>query len=348
MVIVGSQFRHSGGLNRNIMQVLTAGMATFGLSSAATTSLPTKNYDQINNTVVTAFFNLGTQRHSLEEYYQMMGRLFSNNDGMIIFTSPDLAQFLGSVRGKEKRTLVVPMRLNETKTSQIFSKEHWIQNITSSSPPPPFRIGSNRGAPIEAHQLWLAKVEFLKYATQLNPFRSTYFAWVDAGMVRDDMYTNGTILERIPNDLPPDKLMLLHITNIIHHKDCSQMGGGIFGGYTPAVDQYYDAYYKTMKSIGTNRQWAPMLTSEQALLYEVCAVYNLCYVVHPMKQNGLEMALQYPMFYMLPFHSQSQFEVLQNNSLVDYNHNGPTCFRPNEETRKCTSTYTMMQCSSTN
>jgi hypothetical protein len=237
------------------------------------------------------------------------------------------------------------MHLNETKTSQIFSKQHWIQNITSSSPPPPFTIGSNGGAPIEVHQLWLAKVEFLKYATQLNPFQSTYFAWVDAGMVRDDMYTNRTILERIPNDLPSDKLMLLHITNIIHHKDCHQMGGGIFGGYKLAVDLYHDAFYKAMKSIGTNHVWAPMLTSEQALLYEVCAINNLCYFIHPMKRTGLELALQHPMFYMLPFHSQSRYEVLQNNSLVDHHHNGPTCFTPNNETRKCTSTHTMMKCS---
>ena len=59
-----------------------------------------RNLFTTNNTIVTAYYDLSTTRHSSEEYDLLMTRLFSSNDAMIIFTSPDLVTKLSSMRQK--------------------------------------------------------------------------------------------------------------------------------------------------------------------------------------------------------------------------------------------------------
>ena len=154
-------------------------------------------YDRANNTIITAFFRLSTKRHTQEDYDQLLEKLASLDDPMIIYTSPDLVSKFTALRAdKMERTMVIPLHLNETAVANQFPIDTWKWAHGKFA---------NKAGTHEVFWIWHAKVELLHQGAQLNPFGSTFFAWVDAGMVRWPEYANKTLLERIPPELPSDK-----------------------------------------------------------------------------------------------------------------------------------------------
>lgn len=192
-------------------------------SSQAQQSRSMNDHDQSNKTIITAFFLLNTGRHSNDEYFELMGRLFSSPDPMIIFTSPELAPKLAEMRRKPKRTVVIPVELKDMKVSKKYTEEFW-WNISKHARGATMNGGYNPNL----YRIWNSKVEFLKMGSDFNPFRSNFFAWVDAGLVRWDKYTNISIIQQVPPELPENKLMCLDVTWILYHKAHFQMGGGMY------------------------------------------------------------------------------------------------------------------------
>ncbi|KAL3936666.1 MAG: hypothetical protein SGBAC_008063 [Bacillariaceae sp.] len=245
-----------------------------------------------------------------------MAKLFSNNDAMIIYTSYDFEPTMRAMRQKPERTMIVPIRLNETKSWQMFSYDFWYFDVFR----PSRRIrslGSNKG--IVDHLpyiVWNSKVEFLKLGSELNPFRSTFFAWIDAGFVRWNEYANTTIVQRIPPELPKEKLLIMDVTPILSHKKYKQMSAGMFGGYKPAIDTYYEKYFSVMESAGNSKD-APLLSTEQFLLHRTCLQSpGLCHIIVPMDSNTLGPALMFPYFYMLALFNAIQYKMMELNGKI--------------------------------
>ena len=150
-------------------------------------SLPTKVLDirqrfvRSNNTIVTAYYQLKTNRHGgRNDYFELMENLFSNDDPMIIFTSHDLVANLTTIRHQRQppnRTLIIPLELQYTEIASLLPIGRWEE------------IGMlmNAKQGVDTHEvywIWHAKFELLKRALDLNPFQSNFFAWYDAGMIR--------------------------------------------------------------------------------------------------------------------------------------------------------------------
>jgi hypothetical protein len=276
--------------------------------------VPSKfEYDHANNTVVTAFYPLNSNRHSQDDYMLYMARLFSNDDPMIIFTSHDLAQKIRSMRGKPKRTLIIPMHLNETKAVQLFPLDFWKRNV----PPKVHGIGSSDTNSYQVRVIWNSKIEFLKLGSDINPFGSKFFAWVDAGLIRWDDYANTTILQRVPPELQRDRFMVMNVTSVLFHKTYKQMAAGLFGGYKKAIDLYYEKYYQILWKTGNSTTTAPLLASEQVSMHNVCVeTPGLCHVVTPRRSKCCSPALQQPYFYMLPYCNRKEFNAMKIAGIV--------------------------------
>lgn len=281
-----------------------------------------------NNTIITALFLVNsTKRHSDQEYIDLMARLFSNNDSMVIFTSPDLAPKLKQIRGgKPERTVVIPMELSETKVARIYAPEFW-SRVSEDGNGTRKVHGIHSGLNYEIYQIWNSKVEFVKLASDMNPFQSNFFAWVDAGLIRWDQYTNSTILDRIPPELPDNKMALLDVTPILLRKNYHQMGGGFIGGYKPAVDLYYTKYYEKIQEYANSTTRYNLLSNEQIILHDTCTENpGLCFVIWAKraKHNPLTPCLTHPYFYMLPFLNEREYNIMEKQGLVDkkgwYNH----------------------------
>jgi hypothetical protein len=270
--------------------------------------------DDANNTVVTAYFPLNSTRHSDDDYMLYMARLFSNDDPMIIFTSHDFASRIRSMRGKPKRTLIITMHLHETKTLQMFPPDFWGKYV----PPAVRGLGSSSTNIYQVRVIWKSKIEFLKLGSDINPFGSKFFAWVDAGLIRWDNYANTTILQRVPPELPEDRFMVMNVTSVLFHKTYKQMAAGLFGGYKKAIDLYYDKYYQILWKTGNSSTTAPLLASEQVSMHNVCAATpGLCYVVTPKKSRCCSPALLHPYFYMLPFCNREEFIAMKEAGIVN-------------------------------
>lgn len=272
-------------------------------------------YDHANNTIVTAFFPLDTRRHSNDEYTLFMTRLFSNNDAMIIFTTPDFASRIKSMRQKPRRTKIIAMHLNETKTLKMFPPEFWEQHVPQTVQ----GLGSN-SADYPVRVIWNSKIEFLKIGSDQNPFRSNFFAWVDAGLIRWDSYANTTILQRVPPELPRDRFMVMDVTPVLFHKQYQQMAAGLFGGYKKSIDIYYDKYYEKLLETGNSSATAPLLSSEQVMMHNTCTSSpGLCYVVTPRKSECCSPALEHPYFYMLPFCNKKEHDAMKEEGILNPN-----------------------------
>jgi len=274
------------------------------------------HHHQANSTLVTAFFPLdGSTRHTPEEYHEYMTNLFSNDDAMIIFTSQEFEPTIRAMRqnnnNKPDRTLIVPMNLTETRSWQMFSYDFWYFDVFR--PSRKIRsLGSNKGIVDHLpYVVWNSKVEFLKLGSDKNPFRSDFFAWMDVGLVRWEEYTNTTLLQRVPPELSKNKLLIMDVTPILSHKKYKQMSAGMFGGYKPAIDQYYDKYYQVMEDAGNSKD-APLLSTEQFLLHRTCLQSpGLCHIIVPMKSNRLgPAALKFPCFYMLALFNAIQYKMM--------------------------------------
>ena len=209
-----------------------------------------------------------------------MTQLFSSNDAMIIFTSPDLVTKLSSMRQKPERTVVIPQLLNETRISKMFSLDYWKS----------LEIQHGRTNNVKGHEVfwvWHAKLEFLIRGSDLNPFGSNFYAWFDAGMVRWDEFTNTTLLQRIPPELPGDKMMILNVIRVTNKQKSVMMGAGVFGGYKGGIDSYYHRYHQVIEKIKNATEKAHLVAIEQRIMYETCVkTPGLCFVIRPEQLAG--------------------------------------------------------------
>lgn len=277
------------------------------MSLAATTKL-----ERANHTLVTAFFPTPTRRHSLAEYFTLMERLFSCHDAMVIFTSPEMVANLTALRAKYdtagSRTRVIGMDLNETHLAQQYKHipDFW------SQPRP------NKNA-LNAHYttlwVWNEKMEFLKRVAVDNPFRSNFFAWVDAGLVRWDEYANTTLIQRIPPELQRDQMMVLNVTRITARRRNVMMGAGLFGGYREGILRYNERYYDTQQK----ETDLSLSLIEQKMMYKTCVENpGMCLVIRPEQraQDKYGPGVKYGMFYMLSFLNQNYYELMKRDGLV--------------------------------
>ena len=283
-------------------------------------SLPTKVLDirqrfvRSNNTIVTAYYQLKTNRHGgRNDYFELMENLFSNDDPMIIFKSHDLVANLTTIRHQRQppnRTLIIPLELQYTEIASLLPIGRWEE------------IGMlmNAKQGVDTHEvywIWHAKFELLKRALDLNPFQSNFFAWYDAGMVRWDRYVNTTLIQRIPPELPDTRMMVLTVDPITT-RGPHMMGGGIFGGYQPAIENFYSRYKESVQEYGNSSRIRrhKILSSEQRLMHRVCAtISGLCFVVNAAKMYGsVDRVNDY--FYMLPFLNQKDYAFLKRRGMV--------------------------------
>lgn len=264
----------------------------------------TWDFDKANNTIVTAYYRLNCNRHSHEEYLEHMTRLFSSEDPMIIFTSPDLVENITAARGKPKRTLVIPMSLNETRMATTYNTSFWEMLPTTWV------------ADYRVYWVWNEKVDFLKKATEMNPFQSNFFAWVDMGLIRWEEYANSTILQRVPPELPSDKIMILNVTRITARARNLMMGAGLFGGYKEGILRFHESFYEVLEDAAITNPKS--LIQEQHLMYFTCVRYpGLCFTVRPEgRNNGYGLAVRYPMFYMLAFMNRDIYAKMKQDGLV--------------------------------
>jgi len=190
-------------------------------------------------TLVTAFFPMN-HKNSWDNYTQWISNLCSLRDPMIIFTPESMSKYFFECRARyhhENITLVVPSEIDDLDSVKDFGKQFWDSQLDSDPEGPK---GKNRHKTSSVYPIWNEKTNFLKRGSDMNPFGSEFFAWVDVGYHRDTKYCGSTMISRLPADLSEDQILILAVGRY------DGVGAGFIGGFRSGISRWHQAFYATL------------------------------------------------------------------------------------------------------
>ena len=137
------------------------------------------------NTLVTGFVQIHDNKefgYNLDLYKKRSEFVLSINTNMIIFCDDSVYDFVVEKRKEFENTTIIKITFNELKYSK------YIDQITQNRE----KNQKNYPDPRNTPQYFCAtmnKFDMLDQAIDLNPFKSTHFAWIDFGYCQQDANT---------------------------------------------------------------------------------------------------------------------------------------------------------------
>ena len=226
-------------------------------------------------TVVTAYYCIKS-KHSPKQYNVWINNLLlrvGRNCKMVIFTSPDLVEYMNAVCQKNAlgaSFTVISMEMKEFKLLKRYPLKTWIQQYAMDPQ-------KSCGRTIECYLIWNSKLMFLKEAMERNIYGSDKYVWIDIGSCRTTNSTSNELehfprYENVSNDkvdivlLRPyssEEMKQVIFYNTVHL-------GGMFGGNTRAINRLYGQFYKALDVYISGRCFAGC---DQQIL-STCYVHN--------------------------------------------------------------------------
>jgi hypothetical protein len=197
-------------------------------------------------TVVTCYYRLKS-KHSPEQYDLWLTTFLENIAcNLVIFTSPDLVQYLYDKRSKfPEKTRIYPIKLADLEIAKKY-KDFWDNQYEMDDL-------KFTGRTKECYILWNSKLWFLKKAIEENPFETDAFIWNDIGCLRT---TDESIIHRIgayPNYANISKTAIdITLLKPFNNKDQRvfineiHFSGAQFGGHTDVVSRFCYRFYKKL------------------------------------------------------------------------------------------------------
>jgi hypothetical protein len=255
---------------------------TFQTIDSRQTAIPdmiSVNADQV--TLVTAYFDVPSKRPS-SEYKPWIRHMMSVKDDMVIFTTPDQAEWLRKLRRGKRKTHIVATTLDETTLVKTYGMDFW-DNQRKVEPGIEKFLHSK-----ELYIIWNMKSHWLQQAIDMNPFGASLFCWIDAGYLRDDFFDNKRLIRYIPRTLQEDQVLMLDVRSIT---SMDYLGGGFIGGYAKGIRKWNSAYY-TMLDANKDR----FIGKDQPWMFKTCHTDpELCVMIEARTTYGD------PWFYMAPY-----------------------------------------------
>lgn len=206
-------------------------------------------------TVITAFFQFDKSKHSSSEYKSWINNFLPHvATPMVVFTDKESSAFIKNVRNGHPIFLLVYDTVWDM-PSPISSRKHRYQNDQYELDPEKTIHSA------DLYATWNSKAWMVSYTTELNPFNSTYFYWVDIGAFRsqgmrrarwpdfnlvDEMFKHGTVnrlhvfvTQNLLFDEDDDRLAYTDLSKI------DLIVGGFFGGTRQAVSWWSNMFYET-------------------------------------------------------------------------------------------------------
>jgi len=188
-------------------------------------------------------------KHSPEEYDKWLTTFLENIEcNLVIFTSPDLVQYLYDKRRKfPEKTRIYPVELADLEIAKkyqaFWDKQYEMDQLKFT------------GRTKECYILWNSKLWFLKKAIEENPFESDRFIWNDIGCLRIE---NSAILKYLGPRYPIYDKISKDAIDIVLLKPFQNMSQRIFinevhfsgaqmGGHKDAILRFYDVFYRKLE-----------------------------------------------------------------------------------------------------
>ena len=188
-------------------------------------------------TLVTAFYDLPSLKQRKEALQHFLQDLPSQ---MIVFTESKFANEIASFPQDASGIRVVVLERNQWTATTKFKPTLWTDQVKQD---PDLRVGRS----VEEFQFAYEKKEFMVKATEMNPFASTDFLWIDPSF-----YGNHPILPSlfpIGSRIPTDRILVSNPEPFTADDVASSYFKGkhrvenlILAGSKPAWDAYAKLY----------------------------------------------------------------------------------------------------------
>jgi hypothetical protein len=233
--------------------------------------IPNNSTTPCRTTLVTVYFEIGGGKHQTGEYEEWIEALREAATCLVVFTDrPELWRD-GRVFVIEADLCAEGLFLNHTWS---FWRRQWFVDPEAAI---------HKGYLL--YLIWNLKPRFLLRATELNPFHSDHFFYVDAGYARE----KGLADTRGPPRLSGRKgVRVLQVGaypaeerrgHFRYTVGQDRIGGGMFGGRAEDIRGWHDLYYGTMADY-VKRGW--FVGKEQNVMATLCAEHrHACVRIRP-------------------------------------------------------------------
>lgn len=204
-------------------------------------------------TVVTAYYRVKS-KHDPQTYLQWMNNLLlsvGHSCKMVIFTSPDLLEYMNEICKKNKKGAVftvISIPLKDFKIVQEYTPDTWFHQYSLDPQ-------KACGRTIECYLIWNSKLWFIKQAMERNIYGSDKYIWIDIGSFRNNNPdVCASLLETFPSydHVSSDKVDITLIRPFLSHEMNKLIFfnsvhlGGMFGGGIHAICQLYKLFYESL------------------------------------------------------------------------------------------------------
>lgn len=226
-------------------------------------------------TVVSAYYDIPSKRSS-DDYHIRLKRFLGKFDcDMVFYTSKDLVDKLKSYRGKfNYRTKFIVSELEDLEFMKKYGFDFWKEQCKKS-------YDIHKDKPLLCG-IWYSKKTFLKTTIDKNPFGSTHFAWIDAGIMdeeytEDVLYVNNKILEI------GDKMNMYSVVELPEGVDFfdktmpDYIAGDTYFGSLGACRKHVNNYDTVVENYIKNDK---SICDDQKILNSLALNYKDNYIVH--------------------------------------------------------------------
>jgi hypothetical protein len=199
-------------------------------------------------TLITAMIKIEKNKYN-SDYIEWISNFLLNVDkNMIIFTTIEYYDIIKKLRSKyERKTFIIITTIEDLymyKEHLDYLKEDHKRDIEKDY------------HNIELYMIWNEKLKFIEKGMDINPFKTTYFAWCDIGYIRNKKYID-MYAKNFPNmeKITEDKIYMLNIDYNFTEDDyiypydnkyetiASIIGGGFILGNEKRLRQMIQLYY---------------------------------------------------------------------------------------------------------
>jgi hypothetical protein len=235
-------------------------------------------------TVVTCYYKINS-KHSHDNYDRWMTNFLSNvSCNLVIFTSPDLVEYIAEKRMRFiDKTIIKTIELEDLPIYKLY-KDLWAVQYQMDNQ-------KDTGRTKECYVIWNSKLFFLREVMESNPFFSDKFIWSDIGCLRMHCYDT-SLMNQIINNYPIyekisktqiDIVLLEPIENAEQKIFIGErhFSGAIFGGHKDVIMLLYELFYKKLYDhiqagifIGCDQQTISSIYNENRELFNCISCNN--------------------------------------------------------------------------
>ncbi len=243
--------------------------------------------DNKSVTIVSCYYKVPS-KHSSSKYEEWINNFLKDSlFNIIIFTSYELMDFFSKYHNQNKNVILVIKEFEELRIYKeyktIWDYQHYIDNQKN--------IRTKH-----CYAIWNSKLDFLKEAIELNPFKSDKFIWNDIGAVRDNLHKCYLIKYPKYDLISNNKIDIIMIKDFDNYEQKYFQDeihfSGMYGGSIKDIMRFYDLYYKMFDKYLKNGYF---IGCDQQLISSV-------YLENKDLFNPIE-TFNYDWFYLLKYYS---------------------------------------------